>query len=202
MRKTRQPQKPHAFRLGLFTAKISSWIHGAFEEIIIHHHPDSKLYYTRGTSRFCPFCNSVLTHPTWKQSKCPNCGLFDRDYLEAVSGLVRTNIKHKKGEPWAVVKDVFSQDIEAKLQKQASIQLQSSKMIRGLPSEHIVPKPVRPECAVLSPEGLSVIDSGIAAVMQENRNEAFDLRVIGSEMTESGNDANSKVERHSVCLST
>jgi hypothetical protein len=189
-----------------FNAKISSWIHGIFEDIIVHHHLDSKPYYTRGTSRFCPFCNSALTHPVWKQSKCPNCGLFDRDRMEAVSGLVRTNTKHKKGESWAMVKDVFSQAIEAELRKQASLQLQSSMMIRGLPSKQTVLKPVRPECAVLYPEGLSVIDNKRAVVMQRNRNEAFDLRVIGSEkeieMTESGNDANSVVDEHgrlSIC---
>ncbi len=185
-----------------FNAKMSSWIHGAFEDIIVHHHPDSKPYYTRGTSRFCPFCNSALTHPIWKQSKCPNCGLFDRDWMEAVSGLVRTNTRHKKGESWAMVKDVFSQAIEAELRRQASLQLQSSMMIRGLPSKQTVLKPVRPECAVLYPEGLSVIDNKRAVVMQGNRNEAFDLRVIGSEMTESGNDANSVIDERRVRLST
>lgn len=175
-----------------FNAKMSSWIHGTFEDIIVHHHPDSELYYTRGTSRYCPFCNSNLTHPVWKQSKCPNCGLFDRDWLESVSGLVRTNTKHKKGEPWAVVKDIFPETIESKL-------LHSSMMIRGLPPGQRVLESVCPECAVLFPEGLSVIDNSNAVVMQENRNEAFDLRVIGSEMTESGNDANS--ERHNWHLS-
>jgi hypothetical protein len=187
-----------------FNAKMSSWVHGAFEDIIIHHHPDSKPYYTRGTSRFCPFCNSVLTHPVWKQSKCPNCGLFDRDWMEAVSGLVRINTRHKKGEPWAMVKDIFSQAIEAELRKQASLQLQSSMMIRGLPSKQTVLKPVRPECAVLYPEGLSVIDNKRAVVMRGNRNEALDLRVIGSEieMTESGNDANSVIDERHVRLST
>ncbi len=51
----------------------------------------------------------------------------------------------------------------------------------------------RSHCAVLYPEGLSVIDNKRAVVMHGNRNEAFDLRVTGSEieMTESGNDANS-----------
>ncbi len=177
-----------------FNARMSSWIHGVFKDIIVHHHPNSKLYYTRGTSKFCPFCNSKLTHPIWKQSNCPVCGLYDRDWLEAVSGLVRTNTKHKKGQAWAMVKDVFSPDIEDKLRIQS---LLSSKMIRGLPSGQIVSKPVRPECAVLYSEGLSDIDNGEAVVMQQNRSEAFDLRVIGSEMTESGNDANSVIgERH------
>ncbi len=176
-----------------FNAEMSSWIHGAFEDIIAHHHPDCKPYYTRGTSRYCPFCNSSLTHPMWKQSKCPNDGLFDRDWLEAVSGLVRTNTKHKKGQQWALINNVFPQPIEAKLLHNS---LLSSMMIRELPSEHNVLKSVHPECAVLYPVEQSDIDIiPRGDVMQENRNDADNLRVVGSEMTESGNDANSKVER-------
>lgn len=171
-----------------FNAKMSSWIHGAFEDIIVHHHPDSKLYYTRGTSKYCPFCSSKLTHPTWKQSKCPECGLFDRDMLESVSGLVRTNNRHKKGEPWAIVRDIFPQLIETKL-------LQSSRMmIRGLPSGLNL-KSVCPECAVLYSEEQSDIDIG-NDVMHENRNDVYDSteRVIGSgiNLIESENDANSE----------
>ncbi len=173
-----------------FNTKMSSWIHGAFEDIIVHHHSDSKLYYTRGTSKYCPFCSSQLTHPIWKQSKCPECGLFDRDMLESVSGLVRTNSRHKKGEPWAVVKDVFPQIIENKL-------LYSSKlMIRGLPLGYIIPESVYPECAVLSPEAQSDIDIRNNDVMLENRSDVYDStqRVIGSvpNLTESGDDANSE----------
>lgn len=179
-----------------FNAKMSSWIHGAFEDIIVHHHPNSKLYYTRGTSKYCPFCSSKLMHPTWKVSKCPECGMFDRDWLEAVSGLVRTNTRHKKGEPWAVVKDVFPQSVENQLS-------QSSKMIRGLPQEHGVPEPVRPECAVLSSEEQSDIDIGLANVMQGNRMDAFDPPFIGSkdqQMIESENDANPLIGQCRYCL--
>jgi hypothetical protein len=185
-------------RGNVFNAKMSSWIHGHFEDIIVHHHPDSKLYYTRGTSRYCPFCSSKLTHPVWKQSKCPNCGLFDRDMLEAVSGLIRINTRHKKGEPWAIIKDVFPQPIETKLLHSSTV------VIRGLPSRQGVLKSVCPECAVLCPEEQSDIDNGKAVVMQENRNEAFDLhqKVIGSEMTESGYDANSVIGERQVRLST
>lgn len=182
-----------------FNAKISSWIHGAFEDIIVHHHPDSKPYYTRGTSKYCPFCSSKLTHPVWKQSKCPQCGLFDRDMLESVSGLVRTNTRHKKGEPWVLVKDVFPQFIENKL-------LHSSKlMIRGLSPVISVPESVCPECVVLYSDGQSDIDSGIAAVMLENRSDVYDSnqRVIGSgsNLIESENDANSEIGERMSCLS-
>jgi len=183
-----------------FNAKMSSWIHGAFEDIIVHHHPDSKLYYTRGTSRYCPFCSSKLTHPTWKQSKCPNCGMFDRDWLEAVSGLVRTNTKHKKGQPWAVLRDVFPQYIENKLL------LSSRLMIRGLPPVKVITESVCPECAVLYSEEQSDIDSGIAAVMHGNRSDVYDPteRVIGSDqlLIESENDANSEIDERMSRLST
>ncbi len=145
-----------------FNAKMSSWIHGAFEDIIVHHHPDYSLYYTRGTSRYCPFCNSKLTHPIWKQSKCPSCGSIDRDWLEAVSGLVRTNTKHRKGEPWALVKDIFPEFVENKLL------LSSKLMIQGLPSVKVkvIPKSksVCPECAVHTCEVQSDIDTGYAGV--------------------------------------
>jgi hypothetical protein len=48
----------------------------------------------------------------------------------------------------------------------------------GLPSRHGVSKSVRPESAVLSSEGHSDIDSGIAAVMQENRSDVYDSKQI------------------------
>lgn len=184
-------------RGNVFNAKMSSWIHGAFEDIIVHHHPDSKLYYTRGTSRYCPFCNSSLTHPIWKQSKCPNCGLFDRDVLEAVSGLVRTNTKHKKGQPWALVNSVFPEYIEAKLLHNS---LLSSMMIRGLSSSPVALKSVRPECAILYLLEQSDIDNGMAVVMQKNRNDADNRQIIGSK-TEFGNDANSNTDRRMLRLS-
>ena len=179
--------------------RMSSWIHGAFEAIISHHHPDSSLYYTRGTSRYCPFCGSNLTHPIWKQSKCPEHGLFDRDWLEAVSGLVRTNTKHKKGQPWALVNNVFQEPIEAKLLHNSL--LSSNMMIRGLSPEM---ESVHPECAILFPEARSDIGSIHSdTVMHENRSDVDNLRIVGSaiKLTESGNDANFNMEKHRyVCL--
>lgn len=167
-----------------FNVKMSSWIHGQFAVIVSHHHPDNNLYYTRGTSRYCPFCNNKLTHPIWKQSKCSEHGIFDRDWLEAVSGLVRTNTKHKKGQPWVLVENVFPEPIEAKLLHNS---LLSSMMIRGLSSSPIALKSVRPECAILYPEVQS--DIGVINVMHENRNDVDNLRVIGLNQVESGNDA-------------
>ena len=106
-----------------FNAKMSSWVHGAFESIIVHHHPDSEPYYTRGTSRFCPFDNSPLTHPSWKTSKCPKCErIFDRDRLESVSGLVRTMPpRHKSGQPWKTAGQVLPETVVEQLRQQSSI---------------------------------------------------------------------------------
>src|SRR5713101_5441464 len=85
-------------------AKMASWVHGRFQRIAEHHHPNFREYYTIGTSSFCPFDNSRLIHPIWKQSKCETCGqTYDRDWLEALSGLVRLNSRHVKGAPWATV---------------------------------------------------------------------------------------------------
>ena len=179
--------------------RMSSWIHGAFEQIIAHHHPDSSLYYTRGTSRYCPFCGSNLTHPTWKQSNCQTHGLFDRDWLEAVSGLVRTNTKHKKGQPWALVNTIFQEPIEAKLLHNSL--LSSKLMIRGLSPEM---ESVHPECAILFPEARSDIGSIHSdTVMHENRSDVDNLRIVGQVeiLTESGNDANFNIEKQRyVCL--
>jgi hypothetical protein len=182
-----------------FNAKMSSWIHGTFERIIAHHHSDNKFYYTRGTSRYCPFCSSRLTHPVWKQSRCSNCGLFDRDRLEAVSGLVRTNTKHKKGEPWALVNSIFTKPIEAKLLQNS---LLSSMMIRVFPPERGVLESVQPECAILSPEVQSDIGNiNYDNAMQKNRSDVDFSKEIGSKMTESGNDAKSNInERRNMLI--
>lgn len=166
-----------------FNSKMSSWVHGLFQDIAEHHHEHTKEYYTRGTSRFCPFDNSVLTHPTWKQSRCDKCKrVYDRDWLEAVSGLVRLNSKHKKGEQWKTVHGVLPRPTVRKVKKGLSRAPYSlpeksasiAKPIRGLPPAP-QPEPVRPEWAVLYPEALTVTDVGHGAyVVLGNRVEAAD----------------------------
>jgi hypothetical protein len=163
-----------------FNSKMSSWIHGEFRRIAEHHHPHHRVYYTRGTSRFCPFDNTPLSHPIWKQSKCETCGrVYDRDWLEALSGLIRLNSKHKKGAPWATVAEVFP-SLENEFRQQLSCAPYSvptrapysaDMPIRGL--SQTWSEPVRPECAVLSPESPSVTDADQRiGVVQENRDEA------------------------------
>jgi hypothetical protein len=104
-----------------FNAKISSWIHGGFKGIIMHHHPDSEPYYTGGSSRFCPFDNTKLTHPSWNRSRCRTCKrIYDRDWLESVVGLVRTMPpRHRKGEPWKTAGQVLPETVAKTLQQQS-----------------------------------------------------------------------------------
>jgi hypothetical protein len=102
-----------------FNAKMSSWIHGRFRDIITHHHPDSKPYYTRGSSRFCPFDDTRLTHPSWSKSKCKTCNrIYDRDRLESVMGLVRTlPPRHLKGQPWKTAGEILPEMVVRRLQQ-------------------------------------------------------------------------------------
>jgi len=106
-----------------FNVRMSSWIHGKFADIITHHHPDSELYYTRGTSRYCPFDGSPVTHPSWKESKCPVCDVtYDRDWLESVHGLVRTlPPRHKKGQKWKTAGEVLPKKVVERLKRQSRI---------------------------------------------------------------------------------
>jgi hypothetical protein len=124
-----------------FNAKMSSWIHGRFRDIIVHHHPDSEPYYTRGTSRFCPFDNTRLTHPSWHKSKCKKCNrLYHRDWLESVNGLVRTMPpRHKKGQPWKTAGQVLPDIVVKRLQQQSTLPMTPTDVgmgssLKALPS--------------------------------------------------------------------
>ena len=116
-----------------------------------------------------------------------------------MSGLVRTNTKHKKGQPWALVNTIFQEPIEAKLLHNSL--LSSKLMIRGLSPEM---ESVHPECAILFPEARSDIGNIHSdTVMHENRSDVDNLRIVGSveTLTESGNDANFEVDKQKdVCL--
>ena len=107
--------------------RLSKWIHGEVEHILTHHHSATKEYYTRGTSGFCPFDGSPVKtnyQGVWRQSYCPKCDIiYDRDHIEAIHGLLRLLIKHKKGQPWALVKDVFGPSVEKKFKKNSVITL-------------------------------------------------------------------------------
>lgn len=110
-----------------FNERLSAWVHGRVQELADSKSPfrPSKRIYTRGTSTYCPFCNSRLTHPDWHRSKCAGCGLvYDRDRLSAVSNLVRAKApSHRKGEAWALAKEVLSTEVVRSLQDGATIQV-------------------------------------------------------------------------------
>ena len=76
------------------------------------------------------------------------------------------------------------------------------KMIWGLPSELGVLESVCPECAILYSEGQSDTDIVRLDVVLQNRSDACDSieRNTGSEMIESGNDANSIIDYGYICL--
>ncbi len=142
-----------------FNARLSSWIHGGFKDIIMHHHPDSEPYYTRGSSRFCPFDNTKLTHPSWSRSKCRTCKrIYDRDRLESVMGLVRTlPPRHKKGQPWKTAEQVLSGAVVERLQLQSTLPMTPTDVGMGtslgaaMPSSLFapnVPSAVQPPSAI------------------------------------------------------
>ncbi len=109
-----------------FNERLSAWIHGQVQTITNDKSPTAPMrpVYTRGTSTWCPFCGTRLTHPTWKQSKCTGCGLlYDRDALSAVSTKIRSLTKHKKGTPWALAKVVLSPEVLSSLQRDCTIQV-------------------------------------------------------------------------------
>jgi hypothetical protein len=169
-----------------FNSRLSSWIHGSFEAIIQHHHPNSEEYYTRGTSRYCPFDNTPLTHPEWRQSYCSACKrTYDRDRLESIHGLIRTMPpRHMKGKPWKTAVDVLPENIVERLRHQSTILILHydgsggsspffEQRIWGLPQAAFSPpESVHPECADLYPEAQSATDTGASSVVQGNRSEA------------------------------
>ena len=170
-------------------ARKSSWIHGLFDTIIAHHHPDNELYYTRGTSQYCPFDGSELTHPVWKQSSCLICGrLYDRDHLETDAGLVRTIIHQKYGrKPYKLVKDVLPETAKA-LQELSTIRVlrhdepgpPAPPFERGLKGLSVTvstldERSVHPDSRSLLPGAQSDTDSDRKVeVVHVNRSDAFD----------------------------
>jgi hypothetical protein len=159
-----------------FNAKMSSWIHGRFRDIIVHHHPDSEPYYTRGTSRFCPFDDTRLTHPTWRISKCAKCNrVYDRDWLESVSGLVRTlPPRHKKGHPWKTARQVLPVRTLKRLRLQSTLPMTPTDVgmgtsLKAFPSSLFAPNV---PSAVQPPSDIGIVQRGDA--MPGNRCDAND----------------------------
>ena len=156
-----------------FNAHLSSWARAAAQEILARRTP-SKVVYARGTSSYCPFCGSKVSHPRWSASRCPDCGDFDRDLLAAVSILLRGVVRHRKGEPWALVKDVPPITITPTDVGTGTSPPQMVELFA--PS---VPSADQPQ---------SDIDFGvIAKVMHENRSDAGD----NESLNKTGHDAKS-----------
>lgn len=115
-----------------FRARLSSWVRGEMQRIFQEASPfyPVNLVYAPGTSSFCPFCGSRVTHPEYLISQCPTHGDFHRDALAAVAILVRgktAHIRRKKNDPWPVAKDCLPPDVVASLEREAHRHLFRSK---------------------------------------------------------------------------
>lgn len=74
----------------VFRAKLSSWAHGKLQAVVDQNSSTKTKYvYAGGTSSYCPFCDSKLAHPSWKESVCPVHGIFDRDSLASIAIAMR-----------------------------------------------------------------------------------------------------------------
>ncbi len=113
------PEDAHGRR---FKERLSSWARGKFQDICEAKSgfEPRKKNYARGTSTYCPFCNSKLTHPKWEVSRCPGCREdYDRNGLASVANLVRqVGPLHKKGEPWTMAHEVLLPEVVESLRRQ------------------------------------------------------------------------------------
>jgi len=169
-----------------FNERMSKWVHGEIEDILQHHHP-TKEYYTRGTSQFCPFDGSTLKtkyRGKWKHSYCLSCDtVYDRDHLEAIHGLLRLIVKHKKGEPWVLVKEVFAPEVETEF-KRSSIIITFTPTDVGMGTSSLetvslfapnVPSAIRLQSDT---DGIHQIHCPVDAVVHGNRSDAYDKKSL------------------------
>jgi hypothetical protein len=159
-----------------FNAKMSAWIHGKFGEITTHHHPDAEPHYTRGTSRFRPFDSTPLTHPGWGKSKCGTCDrTHDGDWLESVSGLIRTMPpRHGEGQPWKTAGQVLPEAVARRLQDRSTLLPTPTDVGMGTsPGAGVPSSPFAPNVpsAVQPPSAIGTAPRGDA--MLENRDDAY-----------------------------
>ncbi|MGC8515130.1 MAG: zinc ribbon domain-containing protein [Thermoplasmata archaeon] len=74
-----------------FRTDINRWPYRLFQQYVDYKSCNETLYVDpAGTSSECPVCGGELKHPSWKESKCINCGVtYDRDKLASLSISVR-----------------------------------------------------------------------------------------------------------------
>jgi hypothetical protein len=118
-----------------FKERLSSWARGKLQdacEAKSGFRP-RKRNYAGYTSTYCPFCNSKVSHPTWKISRCPGCRVdYDRNRLAAVSNLVRqVGPPHVEGEPWTLVHEVLPPEVVETLRRQSLLMIPSSTATIG-----------------------------------------------------------------------
>jgi putative transposase len=74
-----------------FRTDINRWPYRLFQQYVDYKSGNETLYVNpAGTSSECPVCGGRLRHPSWKESKCINCGVtYNRDKLASLSISVR-----------------------------------------------------------------------------------------------------------------
>ncbi len=118
-----------------FKERLSAWTRGRFREICEARSGfrPRRRNYAGYTSTYCPFCDSKVTHPKWKISRCPDCRVdYDRNRLAAVANLVRqAGPPHRKGEPWTMVHEVLPPEVCEALRRQSLLTIPSSPRTIG-----------------------------------------------------------------------
>ncbi len=128
---------------GRFKERLSAWARGKFQDFCEAKSGfwPRKRNYARGTSTYCPFCNSKVKHPRWKVSRCPGCRAdYDRNMLAAVANLVRqVGPPHRKGEPWKMAREVLPPEVCESLRRQSLLTIPSSPRTIGQTDEAPTP---------------------------------------------------------------
>ncbi len=118
-----------------FRERLSAWARGRFQDICEARSGfrPRRRNYAGYTSTYCPFCNSKVSHPKWKISRCSGCRAdYDRNRLAAVANLVRqVGPPHRKGEPWTMVHEVLPPKVSRALRRQSLLTILPSATEAG-----------------------------------------------------------------------
>ena len=84
LRNIRNTTKPQSKKLRTY---LNRWPYNQFQRMIEYKSHYKTIYVNpEGTSSECPVCGGKVKHPTWKISRCENCGRdYDRDRLASLA---------------------------------------------------------------------------------------------------------------------
>ncbi len=88
LRNIRKTSRPQSKKMRTY---LNRWPYSQFQRMIEYKSKYKTLYVNPGgTSSECPVCGGRLKHPTWKISRCENCGKdYDRDRLSSLAITLR-----------------------------------------------------------------------------------------------------------------